>query len=250
MTGALTPLKRGDRGDPVVELQMRLAGFRGTVPDGVYGPGTELQVSTFQRAYMQMADPDGAASQATIDAIAEFAAAHPVDFATLKCPCGLCGGFGQGRFRDVYRKPGHLEVFHRYEYPGMHRMLLWTCRAARFYVAARGWKLVINSAYRCEIDNAKHQRSSSNHHGKAIDIDIVPGAGAAGTDRQRCNTLRGLLVEKSNAQIGWDARNRKSLEPANIAPTWVHLDVRSYDRKYLDDKYFVKDAAALDAVPS
>ena len=43
------PLKRGDKGADVVELQMRLAGFRGTVPDSDYGPGTELQVVTLDR---------------------------------------------------------------------------------------------------------------------------------------------------------------------------------------------------------
>jgi len=34
-------LKRGSKGPDVAELQLRLAGFRGTVPDGDFGPGTE-----------------------------------------------------------------------------------------------------------------------------------------------------------------------------------------------------------------
>lgn len=36
------PLQRGDKGANVEELQLRLAGFRGTVWDGDFGPGTEL----------------------------------------------------------------------------------------------------------------------------------------------------------------------------------------------------------------
>jgi hypothetical protein len=74
--------------------------------------------------------------------------------------------------------------------------------------------------------------------------------GSGGTDRSRCNSLRGILVEQAHAQIGWSALNRKSLEPADIAPTWVHLDVRSYEPKYLADRYFVTTQAALDAIPA
>jgi len=65
-------------------------------------------------------------------------------------------------------------------------------------------------------------------------------------DMRRCNEIRGLLVERANAQIGWWGRNRKSLEPENIAPTWLHYDVRSYDRKYLRSDYFCSDLQSLD----
>lgn len=37
----------------------------------------------------------------------------------------------------------------------------------------------------------------------------------------------------------------KALEPADIAPTWIHMDVRCYSRKYLDDKYFIKNIQEL-----
>ena len=55
--------------------------------------------------------------------------------------------------------------------------------------------------------------------------------------------FRGLLVEKSNFQIGWNGRNKKSLEPSSIAPTWIHMDVRSFSKKYLQEKYFFDDRA-------
>lgn len=242
------PLTRGDKGVEVVELQMRLAGFRGTLPDGDYGPGTELQVMTFQRDVMGQATPSGHADAATLAAIAAFGAAFPIDFGQLACRCGLCGGFGRGLFKGKYRGTLKAEAFHRYEYPGIHRMLLWACRAAMFYASPKGWSLTVNSGYRCSEDNRQHGRSSTNHHGKAIDMDIV-GAPSKLIDRERCNALRGLLVEKANAQVGWSAANRKALEPADIAPTWVHYDVRSYDAKFLADRYFVKTRAALDAAP-
>jgi hypothetical protein len=242
-------LGRGDDGPDVVELQMRLAGFRGSAPDGGYGPGTELQVVTFQRDWMKMAQPHGKADRPTLDAIADFGAKHPVDFAQLRCVCGACAGFGSGKFRNVYKPGPKLEVFYEYEYPGIHRMLLWTYRAAMLYGEAKGWKLTINSGYRCSEDNKKNKRTSTNHHGKAIDIDIV-NAPSKMADMQRCNELRGIMVERANAQIGWGAGNRKALEPADIAPTWVHLDVRNYDQRYLDDRYFVTKAAELDQAPA
>jgi hypothetical protein len=239
-------LQKGLGGDDVVELQLRLAGFRGTVPDGGFGSGTELQVVTFQRDFMKMATPTGIVDGDTMRAIDKFADDFPINFADLKCPCGKCGGFGQGKFKGLYmsNKP-KVEAFYRYEYPGIHRMILWAARALFFYVPDE--KFGFNSCYRCSIDNINHNRSSTNHHGKAVDIDaaLKPGEDKR-ADADKCNALRGKLVETANAQIGWLAGNRKSLEPGDIAPTWVHYDVRSYERKYLDDKFFCKTLKELD----
>jgi hypothetical protein len=243
------PLAQNDKGDDVIELQMRLAGFKGTVPDGDFGPGTLKQVTAFQSEWMKMAQPTGLVDDATFDAIDAFGAAHPVNFDLLKCKCGVCGGFGRGKFKDQYWQGNSEEKFHRYEYPGIHRMLLWTFRAAMFHAKPKGWQLTVNSSYRCSVDSQQHNRKSTNHNGKAIDMDVVNPA-TKEIDRQNSNALRQLLVDTANAQIGWDGRNKKALEPADIAPTWVHLDVRCYDRKYLDDKYFVKDQAALDKAPA
>jgi hypothetical protein len=107
-------------------------------------------------------------------------------------------------------------------------------------------RFTINSAYRCSFDNEKHHRTSTNHQGKAIDIDIVLRPGERNVDDKRnCDSARGRLVETANAQVGWGAPNRKSLEPPDIAPTWVHYDVRSYEPKYLADTLFCTSLAAL-----
>jgi hypothetical protein len=239
-------LQKGLTGDDVVELQIRLAGFRGTLPDGDFGSGTELQVVTFQRDYMKMATPTGLVDRATMEAIDKFADEFSIDFNALKCRCGTCKGFGQGKFKGLYisNKP-KIEAFYRYEYPGIHRMILWAVRALFFYMPEHNF--AFNSSYRCSVDNQQHGRSSTNHHGKAIDVDVPLKPGETKQDdRDRCDRIRGKLVETANAQIGWTANNRKALEPADIAPTWVHYDVRTYERKYLDDKYFCTNVKDLD----
>jgi hypothetical protein len=239
-------IRRSDSGDDVQELQLRLAGFRGTVPDGDFGPGTELQVVSFQRDFMKMPQPTGVADRSTLEAIEGFGAQYPIDFQALRCTCRQCGGFGRGRFKGKYR-PGtpKAEAYHQYEYPGIHRMLLWAVRALFFYAPKD--QFVITSGYRCPVHNQKFGRTSTNHHGKAIDVDVVlrPGEDKR-DDMRRCDGLRGLIVEKSTAQIGWGANNRKALEPSNIAPTWVHYDVRCYDSRYLEDRFFCQDLVGLD----
>lgn len=238
-------IRRDCKGPDVAELQMRLAGFRGTLPDGDFGPGTERQVMSFQRDYMELPAPSGIVNRATMRAIDEFAADYPIDFKALKCPCGKCGGFGRGQFRGRYLagRP-KIEAFHRYEHPGVHRMLLWAVRAAFFYIPEH--RFVITSGYRCSINNANHGRSSTNHHGKAIDIDVVAKSGEDKRDDMvKCDAVRGRIVSTADAQIGWNAVSRKSLEPSTIAPTWVHYDVRCYEAKYLRDEAFCKTPTAL-----
>ncbi|MBE0622810.1 MAG: peptidoglycan-binding protein [Burkholderiales bacterium] len=231
-------LKRECKGPDVVELQTRLAGFRGTVPDGDFGPASERQVMNFQRDYMKMAVPSGVVDRATMQAIDKFADDFPLDFKALKCPCKKCGGYGQGQFKGRYfaGRP-RIEAYHRYEYPGIHRMLLWALRAVFLYLPEH--EFVITSGYRCSVDNTNNNRTSTNHHGKAVDIDIVmkPREDKR-ADMLKCDAARGRIVETGNAQIGWSAPNCKALEPSNIAPTWVHYDVRCYEPKFLKDEAF------------
>ncbi|HEV7735093.1 MAG TPA: peptidoglycan-binding protein [Candidatus Binatia bacterium] len=248
---ASSVLERGATGPAVEALQLRLAGFRGTLWDGEYGPGTELQVVTFQRDYMRVATPSGAVDAATVEALRRFAAEYPVDFTALRCPCGRCSGFGLGRFTGEYQAGmPRTEAYHRREYPGIHRAILHAMRAAAFHASRAGHgRAVVNSGYRCWFDNLAHGRTSTNHMGKAIDIDfdLAPGEDKR-ADRDRCDKVRGLLVETGNFQVGWSGANRKALEPSEIAPTWVHMDVRAYAPRYLEDRFFVRSADELDAI--
>lgn len=236
---------RGLRGGDVEEVQVRLAGFRGTVPDGDFGPGTELQVLEFQRRYMGMEVPTGVVDGDTYRAIDDFAGAYPLDFRALKCPCGECDGFGQGKFKGRYRSGSpKVERFYRYEYPGIHRMILWAVRGAFFHLSE--YDFTITSGYRCSVRNEQKGRTSTNHHGKAVDFDVPRLRGEDGADdRARCDGIRGKLVELCHAQVGWSGANRKALEPAEIAPTWVHYDVRCYGRKYLAERFFCRSAKEL-----
>jgi hypothetical protein len=218
------------------------------LPDGGFGPGTEMQVTKFQADVMGQASPTGVVDGETYRAIDAFAKRYPIDFRQLTCKCGQCAGFGNGRFKGRYMPGGEgLELYHRYEYPGIHRLILWASRAVFHYHPDE--KFSFSSGYRCSIDNQQNNRTTTNHHGKAVDIDIAMKAGESKRDdRDKCDRVRGVMVEKSTAQIGWAAANRKSLEPSDIAPTWVHYDVRQYESKYLQDSHFCQDLAGLDNV--
>lgn len=245
--GAQT-LERGANGPEVVELQLHLAGFRGTVWDGEYGPGTELQVIAFQQDYLSVT-PTGVADEHVFQGLKRFAQEFPIDFEGLMCPCGECGGFGDNLYRGQYaagRPP--IERFHRYEYPGLHKAILHSLRAAQFYAWKNGLGFpYVTSAYRCWRDNNKRRRTTTNHMGKALDIDFPARPDEdKEQDRGRCDVMRAMLVEKCGFQIGWGAENVKALEPAHIAPTWVHMDVRCYASLYLSDEHFVKSANDLD----
>jgi hypothetical protein len=241
-------IQRGDNGPDVVELQLRLIGFRGTLWDGNFGTGTELQVMAFQQEVMEMVSPTGVFDADCFEALYQFEADYPVNFASIRCPCGQCSGFGQGRFKNKYRTGmPKIEAYHRREYPGVHKAILYAFRAACFHLENNDFPLpMLTSGYRCWIHNDMKGRQSTNHMGKAIDIDFPTQAGEdKRDDGERCDEARALLVDKAGFQIGWHGNNRKALEPSRIAPTWIHMDVRCYERKYLADKFFVNDEGQL-----
>lgn len=243
-------LSVGDTGKFVANLQIILAGFRGTIPDGIFGPGTALQVSEFQKEYMLIPLPSGVVDNKTWLSIKEFSERYKVNFEKLQCPCGECDGFGNGLYKHNYRNgKAQLEKYYLYEYPGIHIMLIWAVMGLQHLTSFV--PTFPTSGYRCSIRNKQTNRTSTNHHGKAIDLDFdrskfAPHIKSSASelikiDRHICNKIRSIAVEKSNAQVGWYGKNRKSLEPSYIAPTWVHYDVRRYERQYLHDSYFVKN---------
>ncbi len=265
-------LKKDAKGKDVQELQLRLAGFAGTTWDGDFGNKTKNQVMLFQKDFMNMANPTGVVDTNMYTALDIFANKFPIDFMALSCPCeksvasNNCDGFGQQRFKKVYlksRRPMELfwsrsgkedmrEAVHQHEFPGIHKAVLHTYRAFLFYAPESKFKATrITSGYRCHINNIDKSRTSTNHMGKAMDFSFDVGSGQ--NKRDVCNDARDLLVEKSNCQIRWNKPNHKALEPGHpainnefIASTWVHLDVRQYEDKYLEDRFFVKNTAELD----
>jgi len=238
----MTPYIRGDQGPEIEMLQILLAGFRGTVWDGDFGPGTELQVVTFQRDYMQI-KPTGIVDALTLKALESFQKDYPVNMNKLLCPCGECNGFGnQLHFGDYREGKPQIERYYMFEYPGIHRAIIETYRAAVFYITKSGIKEPkLSCGYRCHANNVKKERESTNHMGKAIDCDVpLSHDEDKRDDFNRCESIRNILVEKCNFQIGWGSKNMKSLEPGTIAPTWLHMDVRRYSQHYLADRFFVK----------
>lgn len=279
--GART-LRQGDVGADVVELQLRLAGFAGTVWDGDFGPRTSNQVRTFQQDFMQETNPSGIADQSVFTALDRFAAEFPISFddEPIKCPncAGADGefctreGFGQMRYRTLYlhgrdeddlrwdrtnrpdQNPSNTERRHQYEYPGIHKALFHTYRAFQFYAPLNNLDhpIRITSGYRCHINNVEKGRLSSNHMGKAMDFTF---SGIQGDELETaCNAGRDMLIAKSNCQLRWDSSNQKALEPGIqervgefVAKTWIHLDVREYlPARYLKAEFFIQSADALD----
>lgn len=275
--GART-LQRGFEGKDVVELQLRLAGFAGTVWDGDFGPKTETQVKVFQADFMGETAPSGIADQAVFDALDRFAQAFPISFDTEAIRCPLCvraagetctqEGFGQGRYQTLFllrSSQGGLQMdrlrertgderAHQYEYPGIHKALFHTLRAFRFYAPLNDLPqpIRITSGYRCHINNVERSRRSTNHMGKALDLQFVGLSGTALIEASDAG--RALLELKSNCQTRWDNQNQKALEPGKqlrpgefTSPSWIHLDVREYDRgDYLQDHFFIQSATELD----
>ena len=256
------------KGNDVAELQLRLAGFAGTVWDGDFGQNTKKQVVQFQKDFMKMEEPSGIVEQDTYDALDRFANKFPIDFkgkllCQKKSGRGVCScqGFGQQRFKKLYKRKSELkwsrsgneqfhEHGHQFEYPGIHKAVLHTYRAFLFYAPEEKFPAPrITSGYRCHINNTKpDRRGSTNHMGKALDFNF-------GLNRKKqwvaCNEARDLLIEKCNCQLRWNSRNKKSLEAgwidfekkaerdSFVSGTWVHVDVRQFDPdKYLLDRFF------------
>jgi hypothetical protein len=240
-------LKQGDTGEDVINLQLILSGFKGSVTDGDFGPHTEYQVKIFQKHFMEDASPDGIVGPKTIKAIKNFSQKYPLDFSRLKCNCGVCSGFGQGYYKGVYRNnKSNIERYHKYEYPGIHKAILWTQKAACFYLEVTGLgQLYASSGYRCSINNIKKRRTSTNHHGKAIDSIVLREDGIKLPEKLFYNKIRAIIQGVAGSQIGWVKQNKKSLEPSSIAPTWIHHDIRCFEKKYLKDHFFVTSEEEL-----
>ncbi len=244
--------QKGDEGEEVQEINIRLSGFGGNVPDEKFTERTEKMVKQFQRDYMKI-NPTGIVESKTLEAIKKFGDEFDIPFHQSKCPCGTCDGYGKGLYPEQKQSSSILEKRRKYEYPGIHRSLFWTLKAVLFYLNHDDYSSYnlkfgkISSGYRCHQDNKNHNRSSTNHMGKALDLHFYKTNNNVSTE-SNCDKIRKILQDKSGAKLRWNKNNVFSLEPSSkdrignefIATTWVHIDVRTFDLKYLKDKFFIK----------
>jgi outer membrane protein OmpA-like peptidoglycan-associated protein len=248
-----TVIKKGDKGYGVLELKIRLAGFGGSIPSDVFDDQTEKQLKQFQLLWMKEKNSSGVLDIETAKAIDNFGAKYQVDLATVKCRCGKCDGFGNGEFKGKYSNGKSTESANKYEYPGIHRSLLWAFKGINFHLESTELKVdKITSGYRCWKDNEEHDRTSTNHMGKAIDFTIASKKGIRG-GKTECDTVRSLILKQMKSQIRWSSKNIFSMEPSEkshpkeyVSPTWVHLDVREFEAKYLEDRFFCKSNQDLE----
>lgn len=268
-------IAKGCEGEAVQELRIRLAGFGGLLPGESFDDDTEDSVKQFEKDVMHRV-PTGKVDPAFAAALDMFASDWPIDVEKqLACPCVTarrrlqgCSGFGKGQFRGEY-SPGHEkdrnEAYHKYEYPGIHRSLLWAARALMFYATVDHKNeirfLKFSSGYRCHKDNEANHRTSTNHMGKAMDMQfshwdgrkwIVPDEAQTMKD---ANAMREVAKARMDAQSEWGESDRFALELGGKlgndkkhahAPTWVHMDVRTWSARFREDSYFVRTASALD----
>lgn len=236
----------------ILEINIRLAGFGGNVPTNTFTDRTEKMVKQFQRDYMKVPET-GKVCGNVLRAIDEFGINYAVDINEAKCPCKECDGFGNGLYSDQKNNPKISEKNRKYEYPGIHRSLLWVEKAIKFYLASQEKQLglkvgLIFSGYRCNSNNRKNKRSSTNHMGKALDLHIYKLNDRNNTEKN-ADKIRDILTKYTNAEYRWGGKNVFALEPSSrnrigeefIATTWVHYDVRTFSLEYLKDEYFVKD---------
>lgn len=248
-------VRKGDKGLIVEEINIRLAGFGGGVPTDTFDDLTETKVKNFQRDYMKMQKPTGVVDVETAKAIDEFGEKYRITatlFEQLKCNCGVCSGFGKKRHKNEFKTNTKLEMNNQYEYPGIHRSLLWAVSGLAFHlienkeVMARF--LDFSSGYRCHDHGETKKNGTTNHMGKAVDIRFNSLIGekwirpAEEDERNKTvEAVRKFCTNTTilNAQYKWFAADKFSMETTDQgAKTWLHLDVREFQHVYLDDTFF------------
>ncbi|TRX36198.1 hypothetical protein FNW52_09235 [Flavobacterium sp. ZT3R18] len=251
-------IKKGDKSELIREINIRLAGFGGNVPTDEFTDRTEKMIKQFQRDYMKVPET-GKVCGNVLKAVDEFCNKWVEKISDYTCLCknvhsitNKCSGFGKGRYNGEYSSSSKIERYHKYERPGIHRALLWGTSTLRFYLSKQDvykylWK---TAGYRCWEHNNSVPRTSTNHMGKAVDIQFSKNGITIGGKRESNLPLLRDINDKFyskylNAKYQWvNGKNNFSIEPIGLGTnqtySWIHLDVREFDNEYLDDKYFVK----------
>ncbi|MEE3483640.1 MAG: PAAR-like protein [Bacteroidales bacterium] len=262
--------------DLIFEIGMRLSGFGGYIPTKNFTMNTYKAIRTFQEDYMHI-QPTGRICGSLLKAIDEFCDKYEPfkeeDFIKgnnkLRCDCGKCKGYGNGKFENTKPQlmPNLEETKRGYEFPGLHRSLLFTVKAVMFYLEnvkrddGSYYKFYrVSSGYRCSEKIIDGKRSGPNHRGQALDLhfDYFDSKGNVlrsnrFTGEKHVNYLDmnwirdNVFIKYMRAKYCWNHKNQIALEMYKSAKewgynagTWVHFDVRTFNAKYRSDEYFVK----------
>lgn len=272
-------IKKGDKSELIREINIRLAGFGGNVPTDEFTDKTEKMIKQFQKDYMKVPET-GKICGNVLRAIDDFSTKFDITagwWEQLKCSCktkgkqatsklrGIketnnCKGFGDSTGKGTYKSNTKDEAYHKYEYPGIHRSLLFGFKALRFYFSLQKTYSFdsFSSGYRCRFKNY----TTTNHQGKAIDMQFSKGTWAIRkADKKNLKELReirdSIFIKYLGAQNQWPAKDKFSIEPIDLLYdkkgnvrfdhtfSWIHMDVREFNSQYLEDKYFCKSLTEL-----
>lgn len=245
------------------EINIRLSGFGGNIPTDSFTDMTEKMIKQFQRDYMKVPET-GKICGNVLNAIDDFCTKWSENITTYTCLCNSeravrnkCSGFGKGQFKGQYSNRNQIERYHKYERPGMHRSLLWGVSALKFYLSTQEtYKYLGTTAgYRCWEHNTLKGRSTTNHMGKAVDLQFTKnGREITGKKESNLPILRDIrdkiFTPYLDSKYQWvNGTNKFCLEPFGTGSgqtwSWIHMDVREFENTYLDDKYFIKTQAGV-----
>ncbi|QYN43375.1 peptidoglycan-binding protein [Gilliamella sp. ESL0441] len=251
--------RKGDKDEIIREINIRLAGFGGNVPTDEFTERTENMIKQFQRDYMKV-EETGVVDIPVIEAIDKFQEEYAISanvWSQLKCKCSpnKCSGFGNGLGKNT-----SPERSNTYEYPGIHRSLLFGLCGLSFYLGRQDvYKFrLISSGYRCSQHS--EGKITTNHRGKAIDIQFYKENWAiAGKNKKNIEPLiyirDNFFKTYLNSQDDWKDKNLFTTEPIGLDSkgnsisgftySWIHMDVRSFEKQYLLDEYFCTNATIL-----
>lgn len=272
-------IKKDDSSELIREINIRLAGFGGNVPTDKFTDRTEKMIKQFQRDYMKVPETGKVCGNVLV-AIDDFSMKFDISntfWGQIKCSCSTkgrnatsklkginemnaCNGFGDHTGKATYKALPHNEANHNYEYPGIHRSLLFGVKALQFYFSKQTVYTMdqVTSGYRCRFKNYK----TTNHQGKAIDIQFSKN-GVPIRNQVRGNLLKlenirdDFYIKYLGAQKNWPDKNLFSTEPIDLLYypdgsvrydytfSWLHIDVRQFDSNHLEDKYFCKNSTGL-----
>ncbi|MET3038358.1 glycosyl hydrolase 108 family protein [Chryseobacterium sp. NRRL B-14859] len=247
-------IKKGSpKSELIREINIRLAGFGGNVPTDEFTDNTEKMIKQFQRDYMKVPET-GKVCGNVLKAIDDFTSKWAENIVDYKCLCHA----SDSKVKKENRCPGYGKGLNN-EHPGIHRTLLWGVSALKFYLAQQNnYKFrKISAGYRCWAHNNSIPRKSTNHMGKAVDIQFNDGTyEISGKVDKNLKSLRAIrdkfYINYLKAEEGWSIPSKKNnyrMEPIGMGKdesySWIHVDVTLFEATYLADSFFTKEQNSI-----